>query len=226
MPGVAPPPRPEITIPGDLTPRIRGVIAHRSDLVDDDDRTARLNVPVTSPARTIVDLGRFLSHSLHARVLNDAERRRLCTLDDVRECLERIGGRGRPGTVWLRILLGERAEGWHPGDSDLELRVLRRLLTAGTPRPAQQHQVVAGRHVYILDLAWPEPKVGVDVNGPVHLTPEAQAHDAVRRNRMTRAGWHMLEATPETDLDELARDVQDAIRTRLARQHRDLDERD
>lgn len=223
LPGVAPPPLPEITVFGDLAPRLQGVIVHRSDFLHEDDRSVLHDIPVTSVARTIIDLGRYLSTTMQARVLNDAERRRLCTLDDVRACLERIGGRGRPGTAWMRILLEERQLGWHPGDSDFEVRTVRRFKNAGLRGLVQQHQVVVGRHVYVLDVAWPAVKVGVDVNGPVHLTQEAQKHDADRRNRLKRAGWDMYEVTPGTDLAEVIAAVQVAIARRQAALNRDLD---
>lgn len=223
-PAIAPPPMPEITLFGGRAPRLKGVIAHRSVRLHTDDQAVMLGIPCTSPARTIVDLGRYVSKYVHARTLDDAIRRGLCGLDDVGACLERIGGRGRPGTRWLRILLAHRRGGWKPGDSDFELEVRRELMSTGVSEPVQQHQVVAGGHVYVLDLAWPAVKVGVDVNGPDHVSPDAQKHDAERRNRLTRSGWQIFEAAPGTSLPELARLVQDAILTTQARMNRDVNE--
>lgn len=213
-PAIAPPPFPEITVFGACSRRLTDVCAHRSDHWHEDDLTVREGIPVTSPARTLVDLGRFLSLWMLAKTYNHMLRARLATVDDVAACLARIGGRGRPGTVWLRILTAERLLGFHPGDNDFELTVGRALGRASVPEGVPQHQVVVGRHIYVLDRAWPEAKVGLEVDGDVHLDSLVADHDAERRNRLTAAGWEMFYARRNTNLAELAQHILGALARR------------
>ena len=213
-PGVAPAPYPEITVFGECSRRLTDICAHRSDRFHECDLTVREQIPVTSPARTLVDLGRFLSLWMLAKTYNHILRKDLAEVDDVAACLERIGGRGRPGTVWLRILTAERRLGFHPGDNDFELTVGRALRREGVPEGTPQFQVVVGRYIYVLDRAWPDAKVGLEVDGDVHLDSLVADHDAEKRNRLTAVGWDLYYARPHTNLVELARHVLGALRAR------------
>ena len=190
------------------------VCAHRSDRFHESDLTVREQIPVTSPARTLVDLGRFLSLWMLAKTYNHILRKDLAEVDDVAACLERIGGRGRPGTVWLRILTAERRLGFHPGDNDFELTVGRALRNEGVPASVQQHQIIVGRHIYVVDHAWPDKLVGLEVDGDVHLEGLVADHDAEKRNRLTAAGWDMYTARRNTNLIELARQIRGALSRR------------
>lgn len=209
--GVAPPPFPEITVFGACSRRLTEVCGHRSDHWHVDDLTVREGIPVTSPARTLVDLGRFLSLWMLAKTYNHMLRTRLATVDDVDACLQRIGGRGRPGTVWLRILTAERRLGFHPGDNDFELKVVRALIRAGVPVGVQQYQVSVGRYIYVFDIAWPDAKVAVEVDGDIHLEELVADHDVDKGNRLRAAGWQIFYARRHTDLEELARHVLGAL---------------
>ena len=70
-------PPPEITLTaGDRRPR--GILTHRCPSLKRPDITRQLGVPVTSPARTILDLAPRAQHARQlTRLVNDARRRRL-----------------------------------------------------------------------------------------------------------------------------------------------------
>ena len=108
LPGVAPAPGPEITVYREGSRRLSGVVTHRSDFLDPADLDVVRGIPVTSAARTVVDLGRYVSHYVLVMALDHAKRRHLCSYEEVGECLERIGGRGRPGSGYLRDVLARR----------------------------------------------------------------------------------------------------------------------
>jgi very-short-patch-repair endonuclease len=213
-PGVAAPPLPEITVYGGNTLRLTGVTRHRSDFLEPIDLRVVEHIPVTSPARSLVDLGRYLSPGMLAKTMRYLLRSRLATLDELEECLQRIGGRGRPGTVWLRILFAERRLGAPMGDNEFEAKVGRALREHGVPPGVEQFQVVVGRRVYVLDRAWPEQKVGLEIDGDIHLLEEVADHDVDRGNALEAAGWRIFHARHATNLATLARQVLGALRTR------------
>ena len=214
-PGVAPPGGPEITVYGDGSRRLDGVVGHRSDLLHPADLCTVHGVPTTSPARTIVDLGRYVSGFVLGMTLDYAKRRHLCSYEDVAECLERIGGRGRPGTAHLRSLLPPRLTGRIcAGDSGFEVRVSEAMIAGCLPPFVQQLEVAVDGRVFFIDIASPEQRVGIEVMGMLHSDPGAPVRDADRANLLTRAGWMLYEAWPGTDLARLATLVRGAIARR------------
>ena len=211
-PAIARPPDPEITVYGADSRRLDQVVGHRSEFLDPADQCRVRNIPATSPARTIVDMGRYVTTFLQVRMMDHAKRRHLCTYEEVAACLDRIGGRGRPGSGRLRKAVDRRiAVGFDPGDSGLEVAVISALRRRKAPPFVQQHQVVCGRHVYLIDIAWPDAKVGIEVKGDVHLDPSVADNDADRENLLTAAGWQIYEARPGTNLTSLVDHVLGAI---------------
>lgn len=69
-------------------------------------------------------------------------------------------------------------------------------LMAAYPNAAYQHVVVLGDGEkpfhYKLDLAWPDKKIGLDVDGTSHQKPSRKAADARKRERLTHIGWVLL----------------------------------
>lgn len=215
LPGVARPPHPEITTYGDASRELSDVVNHRSERVDEIDLTTVRGIPCTSPARTLLDLGRYVSEYVLIRAMDSAKRRRLCTYEDVAECVDRIGGPGRLGTRWLQASLPRRlAREIGAGDSGLEVRVQEALWRSNVPPFVLQHEVVIDGVISLIDIAWPERLVGIEVKGDVHLDPTVADNDAERENRLTTAGWTIYEARPTTDLAKLVRQVSARLRRR------------
>ena len=176
--------------------KLTGVRSHRSHALFSADLTRQLGVLVTSPERTLVDLSAVVPDASLGRILDDGLRRRLIRLERLGSCVGRLSkspGR-RPAVV--HRLLGERLPGYDPGDSDLETRVLRLLLAAGLPVPAQQHRVrLAGRSIR-LDLAYPDRKLAIELHGwEFHSSRTSFDADRARANALVLAGWTLLEFT-------------------------------
>jgi very-short-patch-repair endonuclease len=224
FPAVAPPPDPEITVYGQCSRRLDDVVGHRSEFLHEDDLTVVRNIPTTAPARTIVDMGRYLTTYLQVRIMDRAKRRELCTYEEVAACLERIGGRGRPGSGRLKRVVARRLSGIDAGDSQLEVITAEAMVAGGLPPFVQQHPVEVEGHTYFIDLAWPKWKVGIEVMGDVHLDPLVADNDADRRNLLRRAGWDLYDARYNTNLHRLAGLVLGAISTRQVRRNRTRDE--
>lgn len=212
FPAIARPPDPEITIFGHCSRRLDEIVGHRSEMLDPADLCIVRNIPTTAPARTIVDMGRYVTTFLQVRMLDHAKRRRLCTYEDVAACLDRIGGRGRPGSGRLLKAVQRRiAIGFNPGDSGLEATVCTAMRRHRLPPFVQQHRIVFGARVFFIDIAWPDSQVGIEVKGDVHLDPSVAESDAERENLLRDAGWVIYDARPQTDLRLLAASVRGAI---------------
>ena len=163
-----------------------GVVGHRTSLLFSADLTSHLRVPVTTPERTLVDLSGRLRPEALARALDDGLRRRLVRLERLRRCLHRLtGAPGRRPAVVHR-LLGQRLPGYDPGDSDLETRVLRLLVAAGFPPPVQQYRVRIGGRSLRIDLAYPDDRLAIELDGWEHHRTRSAFDDDRARARSAR----------------------------------------
>lgn len=173
-------PRVDVTIPTDSGRRRPGIRIHRGPLAAEEVSTCS-DVPVTSPARTMVDLAHELDDEEDdvQQALREMQYRRLFD----RAALELANGR-RPNAVIGR-LLRELA----PTGSPLEVAFLNRVVRRhGLPMPLCQAPV-EGFHV---DFLWPAARLVVEIDGTNHDAPAMRAADAVRDNRLLLAGFLVL----------------------------------
>lgn len=144
-----PPSMPEVTAPTER--RVSGVRAHRSrsPLVG----IVWRGVPVTSPARTLVDLSSVLAVSDLARACHEAGIRHGTAPGEVEAILD-----GRRGARTLRrILRGDE----HVSLSALERRFLALMRREGLPLPVT-NRPAGGRYV---DCRWAEQRLTVELDG-------------------------------------------------------------
>jgi hypothetical protein len=96
----------------------------------------RRRIPVTTVARTLVDLSGRFSVAQLGRTADDALRGGWLDLRALRHC---VGGlppaRGRRPRR-IEAVLAHRLPGYEPGDSDLEMRFVRALVAAGLSQRA------------------------------------------------------------------------------------------
>src|SRR5206468_2871623 len=83
-----------------------GVIVHRSRTLEAQDVDAVERLPVTSVARTLLDISELLPINDVDWALDEALGRKLVTLAEIRELLDRSNG--RKGTGILRALVDQR----------------------------------------------------------------------------------------------------------------------
>jgi len=170
------PPAPEVA---SLTERrIEGITTCRWRRLDPRDATVVLAIPVTTVARTLVDLAAVLGEAALARACHEAGVLHGTTPAEVEGVLAR---RPRsPGAGKLRRVLR--------GDvrvtlSKLERRFLARLRAAGLPLP-ETNRVAGGRRV---DCRWPAHRLTIEVDGyRYHRSRHAWEQDR-RREREARA---------------------------------------
>ena len=75
--------------------------------------------------------------------------------------------------------------------------VLRdQIEAAGLPVPYREHMFHVNRG-WRLDLAWPERRLAVEVDGAVHRIKGRFKGDIEKHNALTLAGWRWLRVTPQ-----------------------------
>ena len=184
--------------------RLEGVRGHRSGTLFSADLTARHRIPVTTPARALVDVSSRLSYRELGSAVDDALRRRVMSLAAFRRCVSRLAEAPGRRLGALHELLAERVPGYDPADSDLETRVLRLLVANGIVPPAQQYRVRIGGRTIRIDLAYPERKLAIELDGwEFHRTRTAFDDDRTRANLLVAHGWTLVRFTSRSSDEEI-----------------------
>lgn len=167
-----------------------GIRVHRPLVLPGDEVTSLRGLPITTPARTLLDLAAAGIRNLET-VLDRAEHQRVLDFADLRTLLERYPR--RPGT---RSLQAQVARYRGPVDvrSVLERLVLELCDAHGLPRP-HVNCVVEGR---VRDFYWPGCRLVVEADSYAwHRSPGALNADRERDVELTLAGYRVLRFTYE-----------------------------
>jgi very-short-patch-repair endonuclease len=171
----------EVTAPRGCKPK-SGIVVHRTRLIHPDDRTSIDGIPVTSVARTLVDLADTVSDRHLAAAVNEAEVLRLFDLSALEETIARLPG--RPGRARLARILAAYAEPPGYSTTEAERLVLSLCREHGLPQP--QRIAMAG---YELDFYWDDVRVAIEVDGGrFHRTRRAFHEDRRRDRRLAALG--------------------------------------
>jgi len=176
--------------------RLDGVIGHRSGALFDSDLTVYRSIPSTTVARTIVDVSGRLTERRLGQTIDDALRRRILRLDDLRRTAGRLGT--APGRSMRKVhaALDLRVPGYDPLESDLETRTLKLITAAGLPVPRQQHPIVLSGIAVHLDLAYPEARLAIELDGwEWHKGRSAFDDDRWRDAELVKIRWMNLRLT-------------------------------
>lgn len=184
--------------------RMVGVVGHRSRVIVPADRREIRRVPVTSPARTIIDCsGTRELRPLIEWWIDHCIREELLRIEELQHCRNRLRpARGRN----LRLIdaaLGRRGSGFQPGDSEPEIRIADWLEAAGLGRPLLGEQVWLpgeGTPLKPDGLYLPE-KVGFEYQSwAIHGAGQAiPFHEDQRRlNKLRTAGFDLYAFTADT----------------------------
>ncbi|HEX5614050.1 MAG TPA: type IV toxin-antitoxin system AbiEi family antitoxin domain-containing protein [Acidimicrobiia bacterium] len=191
--------------------RIDGVLAHRFSVLDPDRRRIG-ELPLTSVARTVVDLSGRLNERQLGVLLDEALRRRATTIDDIAACANRLApARGRRLAL-VQLVLAARGQAFEPGDSAFESRVMRAIRLAGLPSPAAQHRIRVGTRTYRVDLAYPERGIAIELDGyEFHHTRSAFDDDRRRGNDLVGAGLVLLRFTWSMSDADIVASIEQAL---------------
>jgi predicted transcriptional regulator of viral defense system len=200
---------PEVTVFGTATRVHPGLRVHRTRRLDRQDVGRHERIPVTSPARTLVDLASMLEYRPLRRAVRQAQSLRRVNLVELAEVLTRLGPR-RGVRKLARII----ATGSAPTRSELEDVVLDLILRGGLAHPCVNAPLIlAGRRV-IPDFRWPEEHLIVEADGAAwHDGKLAREDDAERQALCEAHGERVLRVTWE---QAIARPSQTVSRIRAA----------
>ncbi len=182
---------PEVTI-RDTTPRSHpGIRVHRTLYLDPRDVRRHRGIPVTSPARTLLDLASVVSYGVLRAATSRALSLRLVAIPNVIETLDRLGP--REGSANMRRLLASTPA---PTRSVLEDVVLRLIDEAGLPRPDVNVPMVVGGRRMIPDFRWPDRRLIVEADGAAwHDNKLARENDGERQALLEADGERVLRVT-------------------------------
>jgi hypothetical protein len=168
----------------------RGIVVHRARQLHDEDRAVRDGMPVTSLARTLLDLAEIGSRRDVERGIEEAERQRLFDLRAVERLLAR--SRGRRGQRALAAAMSDWLPDAELTRSELERHFLSLCRDAGLPLPAA-NATVEGHEV---DAFWPNRRLVVELDSRAyHHTRAAFERDRVRDATLQIAGHRVLRVT-------------------------------
>lgn len=185
----------DVSVPVKRRYRRAGVYTHESTDLDRTDRVYRKGIPATPVNRTLLDLCAKSRRVNVQLAIDDARRRGLTSWDRLLKCLVTHARRGRDGVGILRAILDAHYTEVAKTDSGFERLVYVRLVEAGLPTPTLQHEVQLNGQTYRLDLAYPEAKLAVELDGSVHLERDVWEKDHERQNALILAGWTILRFT-------------------------------
>ena len=175
-------------------------IVHSTLRLDPSHVTVVDHIPVTTPARTLLDLSLRLRAPKLEDLCDDLLRRRVMSLPSFHAVVADLPESGGPaGWAVLRRLAAARPEGYQPTGSKLERRFEEILERAGEA-PFERQVDLGDDEGWIgrVDFADRRLKVVVEVQSETfHSSLSDRRRDAERFRRLRAAGWIVVEVTED-----------------------------
>jgi very-short-patch-repair endonuclease len=169
--------------------RSRKTIRAHTARLRHDDQTVHNGIPITTVARTILDLAAQSTTDQITYLIEEADRKHLLDIPALDRAIAR-----RPRAAGVARLKAVLITYRGPADtrSQLERKFRRLIAKAGLPEP-QFNVVIAGITV---DVFWPEWKLVVELDGePYHNNPRAFENDRIRDARLQKHDLRVLRVT-------------------------------
>ena len=202
-----------VTVPGRCRRSRKGIRVHRTTRIAPEDLGSRDGLPITSPARSILDFADTASQRELERAVNEAHVLRLVTMQDLYDVLARTPG--RRGARKLRTILDRYAGPVkiHRGGEELLDRALKAACITGY----RVNAVVHGREV---DFYFEDAGIVIEADSATyHGVPGAVHRDRSKEAFLRRRGLEVLRFSYEQVRDEITAVIAD-IATELARGRR------
>ena len=180
-----------------------------------DEVTVLRGIPVTDPARTLLDLAAVLRPHQLEHAINETEHRRLVSELSLEALLARYPR--RKGTVALRAILERRAIGRTRTRNDLEAALIAVVDEHGLPRPATNQMIELPTGWAEGDAVWFDQRLVVELDGyETHGTRHAFEDDRARDRELQAQGWRTARITSrqlETDAATIGRQLRALLLT-------------
>ena len=182
----------EVSVP-EVSRELTGVRVHRTRMLDPQDFTVVDGIPVTSVARTLLDLAAVLSPADLEVAIDRAERSGLFDLNAVVDVLERA--RGKKGASALKRVVAAYESSTQR--SELE-RSFKQLLNPASDIPSPFFNALTdgetGTHE--VDALWENHKLAVQLDGfAFHRTRRDREKDALSDADLELAGHRVMRLT-------------------------------
>ena len=188
----------EILVPRQRRLTLPRVTVRRTQILLPRDVAIKDGLPLTSPARTLLDLAEQTTLRRAELAFDRGLIDRLVTRAQVSDVIDRANGRRGAGV--LRALVEPDRRTATVTRSEAEERMLALVRAAQLPVP----RVNARLHGYEVDFYWPEARLVLEVDGfRFHSGRRAFEHDRRKDAALTAAGlsvirvtWHALTTEP------------------------------
>jgi hypothetical protein len=183
----------------------------RMDRLSDDEVVEIDGLPVTTPARTAFDMGRYLPRAQALSRLDALRRVATFQTSDVARCIDRYGPvRGVRQLRELLPMIDCGAES--PKESWLRLLIV----DAGLPAPETQIPVLDGGFpIAYLDMGWRDIRLAVEYDGDQHRERNQYVKDLRRIPMLERHGWEVIRVIAEDRPREVLRRIREAFERRV-----------
>lgn len=194
----------------------REFVVHFSSILAPEDRGEREGLPVTSVARTLMDLAIRSKPGQLDRLLERAEELGLLDLVAVEDVLSRAGGHRGRGPLRRALALYQPEPAFTRSRFERRFRCL--AIAAGIAAPSMN----LNAHGYELDAYWPDLRFAVELDlFETHGSRAAFERDRLRQEELKLLGIEMIRVT-KPRLDHEPEAVLRNLATLLARRRREL----
>jgi len=183
---------PDVLVLGESAPQHERINGHRTNYLPAEHVTTVRGIPVTTAARTLIDLAAVMPERQLRRAVRQAQFLKLTTVASLAAVLHGPGP--RRGRKKLARILGTDAA---PTQGVLEDAVLDLVLRGGFAHPAVNEPLFLDGRRIVPDLCWPRQRLIIEADGPHHDDPFERAADKERQRILEAHGYRVIRVTWE-----------------------------
>ena len=187
----------DVTVPKRSALEHKGIQLHRSTTLAQQDVMSVNHIPVTTVARTLLDLADVIGRRRLERAFDQSEMLEVFDLLALMDQLERNAGR-RKAVGIVRGVLNEHYVGSTLTESEFEEAFLGLVRELGVPQPEVQAWLTLpdGLPPVRADFLWRAERIVVETDGRFwHNTRQRFESNAARDQRLVVAGWRPFHVT-------------------------------
>lgn len=194
----------DVTVPVEAGRKIDGIRCRRCRFPEPGEIEIRHGVPITTLARTLVDLAGILGIKSLRKAVGRAAMRRKLDLQAVDLATDNAKWRRGLKLLELALVPYRTKDGTVPDvRSDFEILVLPELVEMEIPQPGCNVPLQIDGERFLVDFFWERERVIVETDGrETHETPTAFQTDRRRDQFLAAAGYRVLRITWEQIHDE------------------------